>query len=236
MAIWPASSTKRLPCGHRKSSVRLTHHSGGGFFLASLPKNSLTISGMATSRPSDVMSLASEPAVRWWRYRNAVEDDADERAHHHDGQQRRRHERPLVDLAGLVEDRSRGVRLRGEGEVEDARGLVGQGETHGEQREHASDRDAADGVLREVADHAVPAAAFYGSRRSLVDCAYESYRVSSLPPLSTAQTNGLPGLAEGRVELAVLDLRQELARLARLLESACAPWSSRRRRGSRRRV
>ena len=69
VTTWPASRTNRLPWGHSHSSVRVTYQSGGGFFFESDPKNSLTISGIAMSRPSDVTSFAIEPAPL--RYRNS---------------------------------------------------------------------------------------------------------------------------------------------------------------------
>ena len=42
--------------------------SPGGRCLAPAPRSSFTIEGMATSRPSDVTSLATGGAVRRWRY------------------------------------------------------------------------------------------------------------------------------------------------------------------------
>ena len=64
VAIWLASSTYWPDLGHRKSKLSRTGHSGGGFSLLSLPMMSWTIWGMATSRPSEVISLASGVAVR----------------------------------------------------------------------------------------------------------------------------------------------------------------------------
>ena len=46
------------------ASERFTHHSAGGFFFASSPKKSFTISGIATRRPNEVINLANELAVR----------------------------------------------------------------------------------------------------------------------------------------------------------------------------
>ncbi len=84
-------------------------------------------------------------------------DQAVEHPGHGDAEHHHRHEHggqqvPLVLLAEHVEHRGRCVRLCRERQVEHARRLVVERQADGEQREHAPEGDALDGVLGEAAE------------------------------------------------------------------------------------
>ena len=123
----------------------------GGMLRPGLcPNHSLTISGMATSRPSEVTSRAMRGAERRWRKRVRSRTQPEQRGHHQHGHSEGRPRRPLVAGPQVVEHRGGDERLRPEGQVEDTRRLVGEHQAHREQGEHAPDGNAPDHVVDEL--------------------------------------------------------------------------------------
>ena len=125
-----------------------------GWNVVPTSKNSFTISGMATSRPNVVTNRVIGGAVR--RYRNSIRSSAiAEYGREHERDQHRDRDREVVTGPRLVVDRAGRERLRTEGQVEDARGLVRQHQTDGEQRVDAAEgetsEDGAQDLVQRVA-------------------------------------------------------------------------------------
>ena len=99
-------------------------------------------------RERDEQTECRHQTGHWWCRAQVPEQQPVERiseyGREHEGDQHRDRDRQVVTGPGLVVDRAGRERLRTEGQVEDARGLVRQHQTDGEQRVDAAEGEASE--------------------------------------------------------------------------------------------
>ena len=117
----------------------------GASWMAWLPKIRVARDGRATDRPMVATTLVSGEDSRRWRKRIGVEDDPEQGSGDDDGYDAGRRDAPGLLGVEVVVEPGDDVRHRPEGEVEDARGRVGD--------DQAGGRDGVDPTEHQSRDH-----------------------------------------------------------------------------------